>query len=192
MNMEFWIDKFNKMNKKDQLKLAKEINEILEENELTLREEEYDRITSSRIRKIFDKVIGYGLQTDSLIKARETIDRFNNLTRKNQLKVINTMTSSIEENYNNEINERNKAICEKEGHDFGEWYERRWETQEDLVMDHNFFSLPLTMHEYRRECSRCGYTETSKYEPGEIKNKRIRKAKLLKIKKLQDEIDKLR
>ncbi len=110
------------------------------------------------------------------------LPNFNKLSKKNKLKVIKSLLSELDYYTSIQKQEDKEAICEREGHVYGEWEYRTW-TTEELVWDNGPMGyIPVEHEEWYRNCSRCGYHEHTDNKPEEIRAEE-KKQRILELKK---------
>ena len=124
---------------------------------------------------------------------KEHIDTYNNLPIKYKIEIINNLINNI--NKCKSDNEHDIAVktCSTEGHKFGKWNHREWETIKDVVIDHQHVPNYRIKHEiWSRTCERCGFIEENEKMPDEIKQEIEQKRKQAKIKRLERELHRLK
>ncbi len=134
-------------------------------------------------------------------KSLESIfDKYNKLSQKNQKKALNEIRKIIKKYCDVQKQEDKEIICSEEGHQFSDWkqieytYEKKnpYYGSRDYVSSHE---KEYTFEEgiiWGRTCLRCGYKETHKSEPKELKEARKEKNRKEKIKKLEKELERLK
>lgn len=145
-------------------------------------------------------------QLDTEFDAKDDIElmtaicEFKKLPISHQLSVIKSFKRKVKKQKLVLEKELIDQICKKDGHSFCDWEQKIITVMEknpylgsrDYIVPEGMEWIPKTYPEWSRRCSRCGYVETTKIEPKEIREKREETEKQLQIDKLERELKALR
>lgn len=205
-NKKQCVINFQSLDSNNQLEIAEIIIKELELNEYSLDDDEYDKKKSKLLKSLFDKYIKKISNKAELLQVQQTFNRFNNLSDEDKQVFVNQVFDSLV-NYCDEIDERTiseskeqelqikREFCENNGHDFSEWKKITYTTEEELrpsgieELHLGVGGTHKVKHvEWRRRCKYCGYVQTTKEKPQEIKEKEIKS----QIKSLQKSLGKMK
>ena len=194
MKTKQWVYNFNSLDPNNQLVVASAIVEELQDNERFLEPiDKYDNERSKTIRLFLDKIVKNASTKQELKSLQATLSCFQSLSADNKAKVIESLVSSIEHYHEIQDHEAKEKICQVEGHIMGEWKYDSWTTYEDSIIDHQeVHNMECHHEEWTRTCKRCGYQETVKTEPKEVRKKREEKERQIRIKELEKELSELK
>ena len=110
------------------------------------------------------------------------------------MELFNSITTYFDtQKYNNVL-----QTCREEGHLFSKWIEERL-TKTMTIGDAGIESLytgigtrVVKYKEWHRTCERCGFVETVEEEPQELIDARKEKNKKARVRKLENELKKLK
>ena len=194
MNKKQWINNFKSLDPDQQLEVSIAIMNELKDNEEYLDiDDEYNNNKSKTTRVFFNKLVENAETKQDLKKIQKIFGHFQSLTKERQERVIESITSSIEKYFQEQKQEQKERTCQREGHLMEEWQYYTWITLEDDIIDHQkVHNIECRHEEWRRTCTRCGYTEISKQVPKEITIIRDEEERQAKIKKYEKELRRLK
>lgn len=121
-------------------------------------------------------------------QKNKSIERFQSLSDKNKIKVIEEVNTIIKKYHKIEVQENNERICDEQGHTFGEWIKKEWTTKEVYWDAGPQGYIDVKHKRWDRVCNRCGFIDSVKTEPESVKFAREKEEKKAKIKKLRREL----
>lgn len=180
MKTDKWLESFNNLDEKNQLKVVEKIVDWLKTNESSFILK-YDKERLILVREFFENLI---INIEEKYKDKRIIDilkKYDSLTEEHKDDVINYLVIVIEEKLKKEEQKEKEDKCEEVGHLFGDWESQMWIPYEHVADDHGY---PVKREKWSRECSRCGYIETVFSEPIDLNKKNnVKKTKSKKKKK---------
>ncbi len=193
VNKNKWIYNYNGLNPDSQLEVAEAIANELRDNELAFDESEYDKEKSKIIRNFFNTIRLNVEKNDELKNIENVLEKFENLSQDNKSKVINEVFEIVIKYLGIQGQENREKVCQQEGHIFGKWKRNQWTTYIDTVIDHQHVqNFPVEHENWERTCSRCGFADVVTHEPQELIDARKEKNKKARIKRLEQELKKLK
>lgn len=105
----------------------------------------------------------------SLNKIKKALSRFSKLDKDLQRKAISEILSSTDNIIFEEEKKQGKRICENNGHQFGEWKEKKYTTED--FDEAGWCFVKEEVRYYIRICERCGLMENQHIMPEEFKKK---------------------
>ena len=193
VNKSKWINNYNSLNQDGQLEVAEAIANELRDNELTFDESEYDKEKSRIIRDFFDTIKLNVDQNKELKKIADVLEKFENLSQNNKIKVINEVFEVVAKYLGIQEQENKEKVCQQEGHIFDKWKHNKWTTYIDTVIDHqHVHNFPVEHENWERTCSRCGFVDEVDHEPQELIDARKEENKKARIKRLESELKRLK
>lgn len=198
VNISKWIYNYNSLNPDNQLLVAEAIVNELRDNEITFDDGEYDKEKSKIVREFFELIINNVKQAEELKKFANIFERYEELSQDNRKEVINKIIEIIVKYLGIQEQEEKVQVCRKQGHintpwkriDYIETIENPyWGSRDYIVMDQ---WIKEKRTKWVRECKRCGYVETVMEEPQELIKASKEKNKKARIKRLEDELKRLK
>lgn len=186
INKNKWIYEYLDLNQNSQLEIAEAIIRELSINESD--EKDYDEKKSNKLKNLFYKM-KLNIEHNKELKI---FDKYENLSDKNKNKVIHEMVVAISKCLSIEEKEEKEKICEQEGHLFTNWEKEELTTYMESVIDHDTITYPEKHIIWTRKCNRCGTIDKVYNEPQELIDERKDKNKKKKIKRLENELKKLK
>lgn len=188
-NLKSWLHNYENLNPEQQLEVAKAIVERLEQQQMYFPKNDQGR---KAVIIFLKKLLNSASRKDKIAENNSLLNRFLELSQENQEKAIEEIFEVMNLAIMAQENEKNKEICEHDGHLFGEWQDGSWTTIEKGIIDHEVVESAETKYYWWRTCSRCGFTEKVNIEPQELSDKREEEERKEQIKKLELEIKALK
>ncbi len=195
VNKNRWIYNYNGLDPDDQLEIAASIISELRDNEASLDDEEYEKEKSKKIRELLNKIL---LRTNYDKELQSIVEKFEKLSQDNKEKVIMELFRIISMYSETQKHEAIVQTCREEGHVFSKWVEKRLiktVTVGDSGIESLFTGIgtrEVKYKEWHRTCERCGFVETVEQEPQELIDARKEKNRKARVRKLENELKKLK
>lgn len=190
-NAANWARKFSDFSENYQLEIAELIIDELAFNE-QIGEESYDSEKSANVRKTFEQLRGYLERQLEDEELTSLFGRISSLSDENKEGLSKAIHALLTKYFDKQEQEDKEAVCEEEGHDFGPWEHKKWTSYERVCIDHQLVdNYPIPHEEWKRTCLRCGFVETVKREPDEVREERLKKEKAAEVKALRKRLREL-
>ena len=177
-------ENIEKIKFEEQMEKAKLVAENLKNRGISLIQSAEEKAQIINTFKELVKVSNNGKKDNEKI-----LERFEALTPESQKRALESMLDIIESIAKQEEQEKIRKICEKEGHDFGEWKYYRWHSNSEVSVNSNAFPKYQVKHEmWIRTCSKCNLVEKVYTEPEELSKSRREKERKERIEKLEKEL----
>ena len=101
-------------------------------------------------------------ETKSIKKA---VSNYSELDSKTKRQIITELIELINIKHEEYIEEKNKRICEAEGHIFGKWKYETYQTTSKVGIGGYIYPEIITQDIYTKKCERCGALKMVGYKP---------------------------
>lgn len=164
---QYLINELIDMEPNDQLEFTKSLLDNLYFNEISQdKTDNYNIVASKELREI---ITDYAYSLEDKIKKDYIVDMLNklkNLSSSSQEKVMHAIFPDLLDSIEEMEEFENITKCGEKGHQFNNsgWIKTEWIDKKDFEENKFFLNVKWT-----RECTNCGYIETSYINPMEIK-----------------------
>lgn len=131
---------------------------------------------------------------DKLTSAfAQALSDFKKLPLEYQTTLIKYFLNKVDECKKNVKKEEDKKRCQIEGHQFSKWKKETYKKHIGSIIDHmRVHDYEVSIQMWCKTCTRCGFKETCQEEPQEAIDERLEKQKQAKIKRLEQQLKKLK